>query len=159
MPTERVTVRGSERQMPLDSTVIGVADPNEEVNVTVVIRRRTAELPLPASPPIPRDQFAGLYGADPADAAQIERFAAEFDLTVGQVDLSRRSIAVSGTVAEMNEAFGTQLRIFQSPDGAYRGRTGELTIPSHLADIVVGVFGLDARPQAKVRFRRRVEGV
>jgi kumamolisin len=145
--------------MPLDSTVIGVADPTEEVNVTVVIRRRTEALPPPASPPIRRDQFAGLYGADPADVEQIERFAAEFDLTVGQVDLSRRSIAVSGKVAEMNDAFGTQLRIFQSPDGAYRGRTGELTIPSHLADIVVGVFGLDARPQAKVRFRRHVEGV
>jgi kumamolisin len=159
MPTERVAVRGSERKMPLDSTVIGVADPNEEVNVTVVIRRRTQELPLPASPPILRDQFARLYGADPADVAQIERFAAEFDLTVGQVDLSRRSIAVAGTVAEMNEAFGTQLRVFQSPDGAYRGRTGELTIPSHLADIVVGVFGLDSRPQAKARFRRHVEGV
>src|ERR1019366_3688047 len=150
MPTERVTVRGSERKLPLDSAVIGVADPNEEVNVTVVVRRRTEELPPPASPPIARDQFAGLYGADPADVEQIERFAAEFDLTVGQVDLSRRSIAVSGKVVDMNEAFGTQLRIFQSPDGAYRGRIGELTIPSHLADIVVGVFGLDARPQAKV---------
>ena len=71
MPTERVAVRGSERKMPLDSTVIGVADPNEEVNVTVVIRRRTHELPPPASTPIPRDQFAGLYGADPADVEQI----------------------------------------------------------------------------------------
>jgi kumamolisin len=159
MPTERVAVRGSERKMPPDSTVIGVADPSEEVNVTVVIRRRTEELPSPGSPPIPRDQFARLYGADPADVEQIERFAAEFDLTVGQVDLSRRSIAVSGKVVAMNDAFGTQLRIFQSPDGAYRGRIGELTIPSHLADIVVGVFGLDARPQAKVRFRRHVEGV
>src|ERR1017187_9097936 len=142
MPTERVTVRGSERKLPLDSAVIGVADPNEEVSVTVVSGRRTAEFPPPASPPIPRDQFAGLYGADPADVEQIERFAAEFNLTVGQVDLSRRSIAVSGTVAEMNEAFGTQLRVLQSPDGTYRGRIGELTIPSHLADIVVGVFGL-----------------
>ena len=159
MPTERATVRGSERKLPPDSAVIGVADPNEEVNVTVVIRRKTEELPAPGRNPISRDQFAGLYGADPADVEQIERFAAEFNLTVGPVDLSRRSIAVTGTVAHMNEAFGTQLRIFQSPDGTYRGRTGELTIPSHLADIVVGVFGLDARPQAKVRFRRHVEGI
>jgi len=159
MPTERVTVRGSERRAPVDSSVIGVADPNEEVSATIVVRRRTEELPAPGSRPIPRNKFAELYGADPADVEQIEQFAAAFDLTVGQVDLSRRSILVSGTVAHMNEAFGTQLRVFQSPDGTYRGRTGELTIPSRIGNIVVGVFGLDARPQARVRFRRHVEGV
>ena len=124
MPTERVTVRGSERRAPVDSSVIGVADPNEEVSATIVVRRRTEELPAPGSRPIPRNKFAELYGADPADVEQIEQFAAAFDLTVGKVDLSRRSILVSGTVAHINEAFGTQLRVFQSPDGTYRGRTG-----------------------------------
>ena len=159
MATERVTVRGSERTAPLDSTMIGVSDPNEDMNVTIVVRRRNEELPDPGPHPISRNKFAELYGADPADVGQIEQFAAEYDLTVGQVDLARRSISVSGTVANMNEAFGTQLRVFQSPDGRYRGRTGELTVPSHLGDIVVGVFGLDSRPQAKVRLRRHVEGV
>ncbi len=159
MPTERAAVRGSERKLPQDSSVIGVADPNEELSVTVMVRRRTEELPAPGPRPIHRDKFAALYGADPADVEQIELFAAEFDLTVGEVDLSRRSIVISGMVVDMNEAFGTQLRVFQSPDGAYRGRTGALYIPSHLVDLVVGVFGLDSRPQAKVRFRRHVVGV
>jgi kumamolisin len=156
---ERVAVRGSERKAPPDSSAIGVADPNEEVSVTVVIRRKTEKLPRPGSRPISRNKFAELYGADPADVEQIEQFAADYDLTVGQVDLSRRSIALCGTVANMNEAFGTQLRVFQSPDGMYRGRTGELYIPSQLGDIVIGVFGLDARPQARARFRRHVEGI
>jgi kumamolisin len=159
MATDRVAVRGSERTPPPDSTVAGVADPNERVNVTIVVRRKTEELPAPGAHPVPRHKFAELYGADPADVEQIEQFAAEYDLTVGQVDLSRRSIAVVGKVADMNEAFGTDLRLFQSPAGMYRGRTGELTIPSHLGDIVVGVFGLDSRPQAKVRSRRHVQGV
>ena len=159
MSTERVAVRGSERIAPPDSNVIGVADPNDDVSVTIVVRRRTKELPAPGSRPISRHQFAELYGADPADVEQIEQFAAEYDLTVGQVDLSRRSIAISGTVADMNEAFGTELRVFQSPEGMYRGRTGELSVPGNLGDIVVGVFGLDTRPQAKVRLRRHVEGV
>ena len=159
MSTERVAVRGSERIAPPDSNAIGVADPNDDVSVTIVVRRRTKELPAPGSRPISRHQFAELYGADPADVEQIEQFAAEYDLTVGQVDLSRRSIAISGTVADMNEAFGTELRVFQSPEGMYRGRTGELSVPGNLGDIVVGVFGLDTRPQAKVRLRRHVEGV
>jgi kumamolisin len=36
----------------------------------------------------------------------------------------------------------------------YRGRTGTVQIPSQLAGIVVGVFGLDNRPFAKPHFRR-----
>jgi kumamolisin len=159
MPTQRVAVRGSDRKAPADSVAIGIADPKEEVSATVVIRRRNSELPAPGSPPISRDEFAGLYGADPADAEQVARFAAEHDLTVGQIDLSRRSVTLVGTVANVNEAFGTRLRVFQSSDGRYRGRTGELYVPSRLADIVSGVFGLDARPQAKTRFRRHMEGI
>jgi kumamolisin len=125
--------------------------------LTLVVRRRNAELPPPGSRPIPRHRFAELYGADPADVVQIERFAAEYNLTVGPIDLSRRSIILCGTVAHINEAFGTQLQLFQSPAGMYRGRTGELSVPSNLGDIVVGVFGLDSRPQAKARIRRRIE--
>jgi kumamolisin len=159
MPTERVAVRGSARGAPADSSVIGFADPNQEVSATVVVRRRNSELPLPGSRPIPRGRFAELYGADPADMERVEQFAADHDLTVGRIDLSRRSITLRGTVANVNEAFGTQLRVFQSPGGTYRGRTGELYVPGNLADIVIGVFGLDSRPQAKARFRRHVEGI
>ena len=64
MSTERVAVRGSERIAPLDSNVIGVADPNAEVSVTIVVRRRTEELPAPGSRPIARDKkvAAGTVG-------------------------------------------------------------------------------------------------
>ncbi|HXN47292.1 MAG TPA: S53 family peptidase [Bryobacteraceae bacterium] len=159
MPDEKAAVRGSERVAPADSTVIGVANPRELVSATVVVRRRSSALPPQGSRPISREEFAGLYGADPADVSMVEQFAADNDLTVVQIDLSRRSIMLSGTVAHMNEAFGTQLRVFQSPQGTYRGRTGELSVPTNLRDIVIGVFGLDARPQARACFRRRIEGI
>jgi len=157
MPIERAIVRGSERQKPADSSLIGVANPQEDVSITLMLRRKNSELPAPGSPPVPRARFAELYGADPAEVKQIEQFAADFGLTVGPIDLARRSLILRGKVAYVNEAFGTQLQLFQSPQGTYRGRTGELTVPSHLADIVTGVFGLDSRPQAKTRFRRRLE--
>src|SRR5581483_9955994 len=159
MATQRAAVRGSERRPVADATIVGIPDQNESITVTVVLRRRSSELPPPGSEPISRNDFAQRYGADPDDVARIEQFATDNDLTVVQVDLARRAIALSGTIANMNEAFGTQLRVFQSPQGIFRGRTGQLYIPSDLAELVVGVFGLDDRPQAKARVRRLVEVV
>jgi len=154
MASERIAIPGSERQQIPNSNLIGTPDPNEIISVTVTLRRRNAHLPAPGTEIISRHEFAERFGAHPADADRIEQFAAENDLTVVQTDLARRSVVLSGTIANMSEAFGTQLSIFQSPNGAFRGRTGLLYVPVDLAPLIVGVFGLDERPQAKVHFRR-----
>jgi kumamolisin len=154
MPSEKIALPGSERQQVPHSQLAGSPDPNELITVTVSLRRKTDELPRPGTSRVTREEFADLYGANPKDVALVEQFAAEYDLTVGEVDLARRSVQLSGTVANMNEAFGTQLRLFQSPDGVVRGRTGVLFVPAELAGAVTGVFGLDERPQAKTRCRR-----
>jgi kumamolisin len=68
-------------------------------------------------------------------------------------------VILSGTVTNMNDAFATELLLFQSPRGVFRGRVGMLYLPAVLQDIVVGVFGLDERPQAQAHFRRRTSGI
>jgi kumamolisin len=159
MATEKTVLRGSERQQAPNSQTVGTPDPNSLIAVTVLMRRRNSKLPDPASKTLTREEFARRFGADPADVAPIEEFAHENDLTVVEVDLARRSIVLSGTVANMSEAFATQLQLFQSPDGIFRGRVGMLYIPTNLQEIVVGVFGLDERPQAKTHFRRRTASI
>ncbi len=159
MASERIAVRGSERTQIPNSSQIGYADPGDSISVTVMLRRRASELPEAGSETISREQFAERYGADPADVAKVEQFAADNDLTVVQVDLARRSVVLWGTVANMNEAFATELRLFRSPDGLFRGRTGLLYVPADIAPAVTGVFGLDERPQARTRLRRFIEGV
>lgn len=154
MENERVAIPGSERRQIPNSTVIGSADPNQIINVTIILRRRNPNLPPPGSEIISREEFAERYGADPADAERVEQFAGENDLTVIETDLGRRSVSLSGTVANISEAFATQMSVFQSPEGFFRGRTGLLYVPSDLAPLVVGVFGLDERPQAKPHIRR-----
>src|SRR5437763_1284265 len=109
MPIERSAVRGSERQPMPNSQTIGIPDPNELIAVTVMLRRRNFDLPKPGKKPLAREDFAALYGADPVDLGPVEQFAADNDLTMGEVDLARRSVVLSGTVANMNEAFGTEL--------------------------------------------------
>ncbi len=53
----------------------------------------------------------------------------------------------------MTAAFRTELSRYESPQGAYRGRTGPVTVPSELGDVVEAVLGLDDRPQAAPHFR------
>jgi len=153
MPVERVVLRGSERQPKHGSQIVGSPDPNSILTVTVLLRRK-AELPAPKAAPLAREEFASQYGADPADVASVEAFATEHDLAVSHVDLARRSMVLNGTVANMSEAFGTELQLYQHPQGTYRGRVGSISIPSSLADVIVGVFGLDDRPQATTHLRR-----
>jgi len=154
MADERIALRGSERQPIPNSQVIGSAEPNSAVTVTVLLRRRSSDLPEPGTETLTREEFARRFGANPEDVASIEEFATNNDLTVVEVDLARRSIVLAGTVANMNEAFATELLLFQSPMGIFRGRVGTLYIPANLANIIVGVFGLDERPQADTHFRR-----
>lgn len=147
---------GSGRLPIPDALPAGAPDPSASISVTVMVRRREPDLPPPGTR-LSRTDFAQRFGADPEDVQKVEEFAAFHKLTVGDVDLARRSIMVIGTVANMNEAFGTQLRLFQSPDGVFRGRTGVLSIPADLEQTIVGVFGLDERPQARPKLRRLFE--
>ena len=157
MAETRVAVRGSNRQPPPNASLVGSPDPSELIDVTVMLRRR-AELPEQPER-VSREEFARRYGADPVDIEIVEQFAEDNDLTVVEIDVARRCVVLSGTIANMNEAFTTQIRLFQSPDGVFRGRTGVLYVPSVLAEAVVAVLGLDERPQAKTRLRRRIQGV
>src|ERR1700722_13263363 len=126
MAIERVVLPGSERTLPVNSNQIGIVNPHEFIDVTMIVRRR-AQLPhLRPEKPMSREEFAARYGADPVDLKKVEAFARMFDLTIIDVDAGRRSVRLGGTVAHMNEAFQTQLRMFHSPDGAFRGRTGVL---------------------------------
>jgi kumamolisin len=154
MQVEKIALQGSERRAVPQAQTIGSPDPNSLITVTVVLRRRSLDLPDPGSEILTREEFTRRYGANPADVAAVEEFASDNDLSIVEIDLARRSIVLAGTVANMNEAFTTELLLFQSPEGVFRGRVGMLFIPANLADIVVGVFGLDERPQARAHFRR-----
>lgn len=143
------------------ATPVGPVDPNEEVTVTVLLRRRgSAQLPDPAQSrdsrggPMSREEFAASYGADPSDVDAVRAFAADHHLDVRQVNLPARTVLLAGTAAAMSEAFGVELRRYRHPEGEYRGREGEITLPANLAGIVEGVFGLDNRPQVRPRIRR-----
>jgi kumamolisin len=155
MPIDRFLLPGSEREPRVDARITGTPNPVDTIEVSVLLRRRAApDLAAAHDEPITREEFAARYAASRDDVERVEAFAQQFDLTIVGVDLPRRTIAIAGTIASMNEAFGTTLKLYECEQGPYRGRSGPLYLPADLKDIVMGVFGLDNRPQAQVRCRR-----
>jgi len=158
---------GSERSPLTGAREIGPASPDETVDVTIRLRRRSGNQliidPAEFNKPVQkrtilnRRQFEQAHGADPQSIARVEAFAREHKLKVKETSVARRTVIVSGPVKAMEEAFGVQLKEYEFAAGRYRGRTGPVQLPADLHNIVEGVFGLDNRPQAKPHFRRRRE--
>jgi kumamolisin len=163
---DRVELKGSARAAMPGGRDIGQADPNEQIEVTVLLRRgsKAEEFPLTervgASLPrerryLTREEFARSHGTSMADLEAIRNFAAQCGLNVVSEDRASRIVKLSGTVQAFSDAFGVSLRRYVHSLGAYRCRTGSLTIPADLEFVVKGVFGLDNRPQTKAHFRLR----
>jgi kumamolisin len=162
----RVTLKGSTRKSLLGQDA-GPADPNQQIAVTVLLRRQSsgstgAEFPPAAQmgAQLPRERkyvsregFARLHGASVEDVEKVRAFASENGLKVVNEGRARRIVKLSGTVQEFSKAFGANLRRCEYNSRTYNCRTGDLTIPAELEAVVEGVFGLDNRPQAKAHFR------
>jgi len=166
MSPQKHILTGSERAPLHGAREIGPANANERVEVTIRLRSRAGKKPAVSQdtfrqPPnerkiLSREEYEKSHGADPASTALVEAFAREHGLSIVETSPERRTIILSGTVAQMNNAFGVQLKQYEHPTaGRYRGRTGPIQIPDNLADHIEGVFGLDNRPQASPHFRRR----
>jgi kumamolisin len=153
---------GSEREPLPGASPVGPVDPNEHIEVTVYLRPPVtsnladtiSEQAQKKRPPLSREEYNATQSAAPEDVAKVEQFAAAHNLTVVSTDAVRRRIVLGGSADAMSAAFATELQTYQHPGGSYRGRTGPLHIPEELEQIIVGVFGLDNRPQARPHLQR-----
>jgi kumamolisin len=160
-----IPLKGSERVAMHGARALAPADPTERLEVTMLVRRRArqdlaARVAACVSGRAPgpiwsRDEFAKRHGADAPDLAAVRAFAAAHGLDVEQEDVARRTVVLSGTVAQFSAAFSVQLHQMSHAGRSYRGRTGAILLPADLGGIVEAVLGLDSRPQASPHFRIR----
>jgi len=132
--------------------------PSDVLEATILVRRR----PDPAARQrmerilsgeaerLSREDAEECFGADAEDLRLVEEFAAASGLETVESSAAKRWVRVSGTVARMESAFGVKLRFGKKEGGVYLCYQGVLTIPASLADIIVGVLGLDQRPVARL---------
>ena len=158
-PTKLVALKGSERHPRRGAREAGAPDPNERLRVSVLLRPRQPLAGLKSGSQLganlqerkylTREEFAAQYGADLQDVAKVEAFARDHNLTVVETSAPRRTVVLSGTLADLSAAFGVQLVNYEHPEGNFRGRTGPVHVPEELADAIQAVFGFDNRRMAK----------
>ncbi len=164
-PQNRTIVRGSDRAPLPRAHAVGPTPPDERLEVTVHLRSKAvpealaptafADQPPQTRQYLSRDELAARLGAAPPDVDAVTQFARAHGLAVVSADAGQRRVVLAGPAAALCSAFGTALYQYESPAGRYRGRTGPLTVPNGLGDIIEGVFGLDNRPQAEPHFQVR----
>lgn len=153
----RAVLPGSEKAAAAPSVAEKIAPPAGKVTVSVIVRRKQPLKPkqITGKQRMTRAQFRASHAADPAAVKAVRAFAKEFSLTV-QPDTpapGRRTIKLTGSVANMQRAFGVTLMQKTMEGVVYRVRQGSITLPAELTDYVVAVLGLDNRPQAEPHFR------
>ncbi|HKV63268.1 MAG TPA: S53 family peptidase [Candidatus Acidoferrum sp.] len=174
--TEHVPLKGSERVVLPGAKAIGSANPDESLQVTVLLRSRaeaedarTKTSRATASEKsavesllqkraaerqhLTREQFLAQRGALEEDVQKVEEFAHEYGLSISDTNLAKGSVVLSGTVRQFSRAFNVELLNYSHGEGSYRGRSGSIHIPLELDGIVTAVIGLDNRPQARPHFR------
>jgi kumamolisin len=148
-------LEGSDRGLPEGHQRLTDVDPDERASVTVYVRPGAGSpAEGDAGRTLTRAEYAARFGASPEDFEAVRRFAQEHHLSTGPADAGRRSIVVSGRLADLGEAFGATLGVYGDPAGPqYRSRVGPLNPPVGLRGVITGVFGLDQRAQARTQFR------
>jgi len=136
-----IPLPGSEKAPVADSRSLGPVARSELIQVTVLLRPGdTSSQNVPA--------------ARPEDVVAVEAFAGARGLHVAEASLSKRTVKLTGTAADLGRAFQVELTQKRTPGGeVYRGRSGVVSVPETVAQAVEGVFGLDDRPQAVPHFR------
>ena len=156
-------LRGSAHAKPRGHTKLGYSKPDEELSVTIVLRRRPGS-PAAEPPPrsaeafrqVSRSAFRRTLGAHSKDMRAVMAFAKAHGLKVIESHQARRSIRLRGTVAAINEAFRVRLRDYQGPRGRYHTHDGPTYLPKPLSKGVVQcVLGLDTRPIPARHYVRR----
>lgn len=141
--TGHVELANSASDIRDGSTRIGDIDDNERIDISVHLKDPDGD----NDAPIDRETLeAGRREACRAHVEKLAAFAAEHGLALGDIDTHMLRVRMTGPASAHAAAFKTSLARYEHADGAYRGRSGSLSIPGELADCVDAVLGHDNRP-------------
>ena len=147
--SSHVPLQGSYRDHPADSLPAGIPAPDEIIQLTLILRRRSAA-PEPAASGnhISHQAFADLHGADPADIQAVADFVHAHHWSIVSINQAARSVTISGWLGDLADVFSADLALRKVGEKVIRTRQGYLHVPASLDGRVIAVFGFDQRPVA-----------
>ncbi len=87
-------------------------------------------------------QFAERFGVSESDTAQVVGWLQSHGMEVEEVTAGRRSIVFSGTAAQVQAAFHTQIHTYKIGSEVHHANAAEPQIPAALVQVVGGVVSL-----------------
>jgi subtilase family serine protease len=154
-PAGRAVLAGSVPGFVRAGRLVGAARPGDPVDFEVLLGLRNAAgaaaqaraRTTPGSPLyahwLSDAGFRRAYSPSAGEVAAVSAWLRGQGLQVSKVATSRLYVAVHGTVAEAERAFGTTLRMYAYHGKMLRANATELTVPSSLSHFVAGVTDLD----------------
>jgi kumamolisin len=90
-------------------------------------------------------QFSAEYGPTTQDVTTVTDFLRSAGLHVTKESANRQVVDVSGSVAQVNKAFGTTIGTYQQGSRRFYANESSPTLPTAVANVVKGISGLDNR--------------
>ncbi|MGI8772813.1 MAG: S53 family peptidase [Acidobacteriaceae bacterium] len=149
----------SEHQRPQQGKAMGPTPANQEITVTVVLKRRQPlNVAALGGRQMSRQEYLDQYGATEGAIEQIRAFAARHGLTVVETNRARRRVFLRGTAQQLQAAFGVTLQDYEHAGGRFHALTGMISVPETELAVVETVLGLDTRPVARphIRYLREI---
>lgn len=99
-------------------------------------------------------EYSSRFGLSQSDIAKIESWLETQGFTVDRVSNSRTSITFSGTVAQAESAFRTEIHSYEIDGKKHIANAIRISVPSALAGVILSVRNLDDfRPKSYVKFK------
>jgi hypothetical protein len=104
-------------------------------------------------------QFAASYGATDDQIATAKNWLESQGLTVGTVSAAKTRLTVTGTAAQVQQAFAVALRRYQMAGVVHFANSTQPSLPQEIAPLIAGVSGLDDMPAASATALARLTSV
>jgi hypothetical protein len=98
------------------------------------------------------EEFGQQFGISEADAAQVRQWLLSQGLMVHEISQSRRFIVFSGTVAQVENAFSTEMHSYTYDAKPFISNSSDIQIPAALQSVVKGVVRLHSDPRSPLAF-------
>lgn len=91
-------------------------------------------------------QYFARFGPTQASVSQVKQWLTGSGFRVTSVEAHNRYVAVSGTVAAAQKAFGVQIKRYRHNGLTVQAPSGQLSAPANVASSVLTVLGVDTTP-------------